>query len=90
MPVLTGESDVHRDVVLSEVADSVGRTMMVRTRTHKYAMDEFGEGYMLFDLANDPAEQRNLIGRDDGRELEAGMRDMLLRELAARQYVLKA
>ena len=90
MPVLTGSARAHREVVLSEVRDWVGRTMMVRTRTHKYAMDEFGEGYMLFDVENDPTEQTNLIGRDDARELEAGMRDMLLRELAARQYVLKA
>ena len=88
MPVLTGESDVHRDVVLSEVADSVGRTMMVRTRTHKYAMDEFGEGYMLFDLDNDPTEQTNLAGCKDARELEGAMRDLLLRELVARQYTL--
>jgi len=89
VPLATGETTEGRDVVLSEVLDWVGRTMMVRTRTHKYACDEFGEGYMLFDLANDPDEQTNLIGRDDARDLERDMRELLLRELAARQYTLR-
>ena len=90
VPLATGETTDGRDVVLSEVQDWVGRTMMVRTRTHKYAMDEFGEGYMLFDLASDPDEQVNLIGRDDTRNLERDMCDLLLREMAARQYTLRA
>jgi len=90
VPLATGETTEGRDAVLSEVLDSVSRTMMVRTRTHKYAMDEFGEGYMLFDVENDPTEQTNLIGRHDAHRLETDMRDLLLRELAARQYTLRA
>ena len=90
VPLATGETTAGRDVVLSEVADWVGRTMMVRTRTHKYAMDEFGEGYMLFDLANDPDEQVNLVGRPCKRDLERDLRERLLGELAARKYVLRA
>jgi len=90
VPLATGATTEGRDVVLSEVADVVGRTMMARTRAHKYAMDEFGEGYMLFDLANDPEEQTNAIGRPCKRDVEAGMRELLLREFAARQYRLQA
>ncbi len=84
VPVITDPDSGHREVVISEVADAVGRTMMVRTRTDKYAMDEFGEGYMLFNLDTDPDEQKNLIGQPCMRELQAHMRELLLRETAAR------
>jgi choline-sulfatase len=39
-----------------------GRATMVRTQRWKYAVADTGEPLMLFDLREDPAEQRNLAG----------------------------
>ena len=43
---------------------------------------------MLYDLAEDPDEQHNLIGAPAARALEQRMRDALLVRLAASTYVM--
>ncbi len=52
----------------------------VRTQSHKYIEFEKGIGPELYDLANDPAEQRNLYGTAEGDqhlpELKAMMEDL--------------
>ncbi|MFQ5808948.1 MAG: sulfatase, partial [Armatimonadota bacterium] len=80
-PVLRGETEQHREAVFSEVND----TTMIRTAQFKYAMDAEGDGFMLHDLAADPEERTNLIGRPDSVEIERELRDQMLRWLAATQ-----
>lgn len=41
----------------------------------------FPNGFMLYDLANDPGEQENLIVRGGAGALEQNLRDALLRRL---------
>ena len=57
------------------------RNFMVRTDQYKYAVDEEGQGYMLYNLDKDPQEQNNLIGHPDWQDMENEMRDHLLRFL---------
>ena len=57
------------------------RNFMVRTDRYKYAVDETGQGYMLYDLDKDPRERNNLIGHPNERATENEMRDHLLRFL---------
>ena len=61
---------------------------MIRTETAKYVAGRSGEGLQLFDLAADPLEQRNLIGRPDCAALESDMRDRLLRRLLSSTYIM--
>lgn len=78
-PLLKGEREAHRDAVFSEVFTAGHYNLMVRTERHKYAMDDTGEGYMLFDLVDDPLERNNLIGHPEAREIEAELRERALR-----------
>ncbi|MFQ6131455.1 MAG: sulfatase [Armatimonadota bacterium] len=80
-PVLLGEEQEHRQAVFSEV-DSI---TMVRTRSHKYAMDAEGDGFMLYDLTVDPEERTNLVGKADAADTETDLRDCVLRWLAGTQ-----
>ena len=57
------------------------RNFMVRTDRYKYAVDETGQGYMLYDLDKDPRERNNLIGHPNERATENEMRDHLLKFL---------
>jgi len=86
-PVLRDPAARIRDAAFSEVERGGRRNLMVRTERHKYAVHEDGEGYMLYDLAADPDERHNLVGHPDARELEARLRDRLLRFLCQASYV---
>ena len=62
-----------------EAAHSIHDTRtMIRTRQYKYAIDEGGRGYLLYDLSSDPDEQRNLVGHPDYAGVEREHRDRLL------------
>ena len=74
-----------RDCQISEIAYGGSRNTMLRTRTHKYAVDERGTGYMLYDLATDPDEQQNLVGRPEAESLERGLRERLFRRILESQ-----
>jgi arylsulfatase A-like enzyme len=76
-----GQSATVRDAVFAELH----RHVMVRTERHKYAVDEQGRGYLLYDLVDDPHEQRNLIGHPDTRAVEAALRERLLGWLLSTQ-----
>ena len=76
LPILKGEKKEIRETVLSEIDYKGKRKLMIRNKRYKYAVYSTGEGYMLFDLENDPDEQNNLIGKD--KEREQTMRDKLL------------
>ena len=88
-PVLRDPSKTLREAVLSEVERGGKRNMMVRTERYKYAVHDDGEGYMLYDLQEDPEERDNLIGRPDCGNIEAEMRDRLLRRLCETQYTMR-
>ena len=91
-PVIRDPQDEVREYQLSEIYGSKlfgERRMMVRSHRHKYAVDEAGRGFMLYDLEEDPEEQHNLIGREGTASLEQDMREVLLKRLVASQYSLK-
>jgi hypothetical protein len=59
---------------------------MARTEGYKYALDETGQGYLLYNLLDDPEEQNNLIGSPEMKPLEMELRDRTLRFLVQAQY----
>ncbi|MCF7853754.1 MAG: sulfatase-like hydrolase/transferase [Candidatus Pacebacteria bacterium] len=80
-----------RDFQLSEIAVAVWngvRNTMIGNRKYKYADDEQGTGYMLFNLEADPDEQRNLIADPEARDLENILREELLKRLLEAQYTM--
>ncbi len=81
LPALRGEEVPDDQEALSEVRDYT----MLRTRRYKYVIDDQGEGIQLNDMEEDPEEVVNLCGREDMAEVEAEMRDRLLRMLARTQ-----
>ena len=86
LPLARGDVDApRRDAVYSELK----REVMVRTERHKYAVDAEGRGFLLFDLEDDPHEQRNLVGHPDAAELERDLRDRMLRWMVSTQVVRK-
>jgi choline-sulfatase len=87
-PVLHNPELEHRSCVLSEVFHAGSRNMMLRTRRNKYALDDTGRGFMLYDLKDDPNEQNNLIGQKEALNLEQKLRDLLLKQLLKTQYVM--
>ena len=84
LPLLSDPDAPFRDCQLSEIHRAGERRLCLRTRAHKYAARQNGDGYMLYDLQDDPGEQHNLIGRN--ADLERGLRDQLLRRLISSQY----
>jgi arylsulfatase A-like enzyme len=81
-PLLRDPSTRLREAAVSSVAKAGRENTMVCAERHKYAVHEDGTGYMLYDLAEDPTEQRNLIGHPDASELEADLRARLRRLVA--------
>lgn len=77
-PVLQGAASGVRDEVISEVGAAGRLNTMIRTDRHKYAVHEDGTPYMLYDLAADPTEQNNLVGRAECADTEHRLRERLL------------
>ena len=88
LPVISNPQAQHRTDLLSEIYYGGSRNTMLKTARHKYVIDQDGRGYMLYDLAEDPDEQHNLIGAPAARTLEQRMRGALLVRLAASAYVM--
>ncbi len=65
----------------------LNREIMVRTERHKYVVDGEGRGYLLFDLGDDPCEQRNLVGHPEAAGIERELRERMLRWLVSTQVV---
>jgi len=78
----------HRSCTLGEVFHAGSRNVMLRTRRDKYVVDDKGRGFMLYDLENDPDEQKNLIGEKEALNLERELRELLLERLLEAQYVM--
>ena len=88
LPVILNPQAQHRTDLLSEIYYGGSRNTMLKTARHKYVINQEGRGYMLYDLAEDPDEQHNLIGAPAARTLEQSMRDAMLVRLAASAYVM--
>lgn len=84
-PVIEDAAAPLREAVFSEIAPAPLGHIMVRTAEWKYAISAQGDGMMLYDLRSDPDEQTNLVGHPDYREVEAEMRDRILRFLSGAQ-----
>jgi arylsulfatase len=78
-PLLRGEASDLRESQLSEIRRAQN-LVMLRTREYKLAIDETERAHMLFDLARDPAEQRNLVGDPTATHVE----NLLRRQLHSR------
>ncbi|MFB6218632.1 MAG: sulfatase, partial [Halobacteriaceae archaeon] len=84
-PVLDDPARSHREAVFSFVHGFASRSepydykTMVATADHKYCVDSWGEGYMLFDRTDDPGETTNYLGHPDYEDAERALRDRLLR-----------
>jgi choline-sulfatase len=81
MPVISDPGSDHRDAVFSEISSRGYHNTMVLTKQHKYSMDNTGSGYMLFDVAEDPEEQNNLICHSNSRDIERKLRERILQFL---------
>jgi choline-sulfatase len=78
VPVLSDTNPDHRSDSLSEIW---GEHMIVNDRW-KMVINTDGEPYMLFDRRNDPAEQRNLAGSKESRDVETALKLRILERIA--------
>ena len=84
LPLAAGRPDAApRDAVFSELK----REIMIRTHRHKYVVDARACGYQLYDLQDDPHEQRNLVGHPDAAGVERDLRERILAWLVSTQVV---
>jgi choline-sulfatase len=83
-----GDGGALRDAQLSEVANASGLSFMAATRRHKYAADQAGRGFMLFDLDDDPHELHNLIADPAAAPLRDRMHRLLADRLLEAQYTM--
>lgn len=88
-PVLRDPQASLRPWQLSEILHGEGRVFMLRSASRKYAVDQQGRGFMLYDLESDPTEQCNLILEGGVHGLESCLRDALLGRLLEAQYSMK-
>jgi arylsulfatase A-like enzyme len=65
-----------RDLIFAEKED--GRSVMVRTATHKLLHDVQAESCRLFDLQNDPLELYNQYGRSEYADVQCELQGALL------------
>jgi len=84
-PLLLSPEKHHRDAVFSEISSFGHHNVMVRTPQYKYAVDETGKGYLLYNLVEDPLEQNNLIGHPKTNQIEQDLKDTLLSFLIKKQ-----
>jgi choline-sulfatase len=80
-PSLNDPTHVHRTEALSEIHGE----LMIFDGRWKLAVNTVGEGYLLFDLQNDPHEQRNLIGLQEYQSELSRLRGRLLERLVGSQ-----
>jgi len=85
VPLIEGKVNSHRESVLSEIYFMDSFNYMLRTENYKYAVDGDGEGFLLFDLENDPYERINLIGNPDFEKIENDLKNQLLKKILSLQ-----
>ena len=79
--VLEDPGRPHRDIARSELR--VANEVMAATADWKMVLNAQGEVYLLFDLAADPSEARNLAGRPGYDPIERELRRKLDESLEA-------
>ena len=79
--ILDGTETDARDYVLSEYFGEI----MYKDHDWKIVTNNKGEVYLLFDLKNDPGEQRNLAASPEGEEITAILREKMMMALAENQ-----
>ena len=77
VPVLDDPGQPHREAALSELSGEV----MLATSEWKVALNRNGRIYLLFDLINDPQEQRNLAGLPEVGRVAQDLRKLALERL---------
>jgi arylsulfatase len=77
VPLLENPAEAHRESALSEFNGEV----MLATSEWKMALNPRGQVYLLFDLANDPQETRNLAALPDVADVEQHLRRLALERL---------
>ena len=82
LPLIRGEQEKIRDDVLAEAHVHY----MLRTREWKIVIGRDGLTVQLFDLTNDPSEQRNLCCHPDFAHRELEMRSLLLARIASNTF----
>ena len=70
----------------SEAISEIYQEVMVMDTRWKCAVNASGRAYLLFDLANDPHESRNLAGLPEYREVEERLRLRILERMVAAQF----
>ncbi len=74
LPMCADPSRRLREAVFSEVGD---RTM-VRDERYQLVVNAQGDSLLLFDMARDPGEEVNILGKPEAAAVEAGLRARLL------------
>lgn len=82
MPLVRGETDAHRDDVLTEVHAHY----MLRTTDWKIIVGRDGLTLALYDLNHDPHEQNNLCEHAAHRQVQLEMRSRLLARITRSTY----
>jgi len=85
LPLIEDRVNSHRESVLSEIYFMDLFNYMLRTENYKYAVYGNGEGFLLFDLKNDPYEKINLIGNPDFRKIEDDLKEKVLEKILSLQ-----
>ncbi len=88
-PLIENSKSDHRQAIFSEISFGGHHNVMTRTLKHKYAVDETGTGYLLYDLQNDPLEQSNLIGHPETGDVEDRCNSLILSFLIKKQVRFK-
>ena len=88
-PLLRNPENNHRQAVFSEISFAGHHNVMIRTLEYKYAVDETGAGFLLYNLQNDPLEQNNLIGHPEMGHIEDWFDNLILSFLIEKQVRFK-
>ena len=81
-PVLRQPTAETKDSQLGEFEGGAGKHVMLRTRRYKFAIDGQAQGYMLYDLQQDPQEQSNLAGRAGSADIASELQRKLEKRFA--------
>ncbi|WP_062105943.1 sulfatase family protein [Bacillus niameyensis] len=85
LPVFRNIEHNHRNSALAEINGEV----MLLTDEWKIALNKDGECYLLFDIKNDPHEQRNLASYDSMKVVIAGLKETILQRILTSQLMQK-
>ena len=84
-PAIADPGNELRDFQLSEV-EFRDRQFMLRSKRYKLAVDSASKAYMLYDLALDPMEQRNLVADASMQALKGELQRALTQRLEDTGY----